>query len=209
MRKGELDPSQGGMTQIDLERITDPPAARRPMTMDARMVRTRGALHKALLTLAARKPFDDITIRDIATEARINYATFFRHFPTKAALLEDLAADQIRRLVEISLPAMVSDDVRGSCMALCRYVDDHRTLWSILLNGGAERTMRDELIRVATANARVMSRGALPEDLGVSITVGAMVEILAWWLRQPKSVSMKDVAKMLDCLAISPGVQYR
>ena len=54
---------------------------------DARQVRSRHALHQALLALLEEKPFDQITVREISARAGTGYATFFRHYPTKEALL--------------------------------------------------------------------------------------------------------------------------
>ncbi len=116
---------------------------------DARMVRTRAALRRALLRLLERKHFDQITVRDIAGEAKIGYATFFRHHESKSELLEDVAEEQIGNLMGLALPLLVADDTRGSCLALCRYVNEHRAIWSALLTGGAAGAMREEFLRQA------------------------------------------------------------
>ena len=58
-------------------------------------MRTRRTLLDALLRLIEARPFDQITIREIAGEAGIGYATFFRHYPSKDALLQDLASGEI------------------------------------------------------------------------------------------------------------------
>ena len=59
---------------------------------DARAVRTREALRRALLDLLEDKSLEQITIRDITAAAGIGYTTFFRHHPTTESLLDDLAA---------------------------------------------------------------------------------------------------------------------
>ncbi|MGH8629312.1 MAG: TetR/AcrR family transcriptional regulator, partial [Burkholderiales bacterium] len=104
---------------------------------DRRAVRTREALRAALLELLETTPLEQITIRDIAARAGIGYATFFRHHPTKESLLDDVAAEQIGRLVELSVPLLDFRDTRAASRALCSYVDEHRALWSRLLTGGA------------------------------------------------------------------------
>ena len=60
---------------------------------DARQVRSRRALSGALLALLEDKPFDQLTIREISAKAGTGYATFFRHFPDKEALLGDVASE--------------------------------------------------------------------------------------------------------------------
>src|SRR5262245_59203881 len=89
---------------------------------DARVIRSREALRSALLELLKAKPFEDITIRDIVAEAGIAYTTFFRHHPTKEALLNGVAAQEISRLVAISFPVLESVNSKASCEALCAYV---------------------------------------------------------------------------------------
>jgi AcrR family transcriptional regulator len=84
-----------------------------------------------------RKPFDDITVRDLSARAGIGYATFFRHYPSKAALLDDIASDEIRELMAFALPEVIASDTRAAALALCRQVDERRALWSVLLTGGA------------------------------------------------------------------------
>src|SRR3984957_4664921 len=90
---------------------------------DARAVRTREALRRALLRLLDLKPLEQITIRDICEVARVGYTTFFRHYPTKGALLNDGAADEMGRLVGLAMSvADSSDDTRAASIALCTYV---------------------------------------------------------------------------------------
>jgi AcrR family transcriptional regulator len=45
-------------------------------------------------------PLEQISIRDIAADSHVGYTTFFRHYPTKEALLEDLARDEMERLLD-------------------------------------------------------------------------------------------------------------
>lgn len=173
------------------------------------MRRTRDALHEAMLVLIASKPFDKITVRDITAKAEVGYATFFRHYPSKEALLEETAAGQIRQLVEMSLPAFEAIDSYASCLALCSYVDEHRALWSALLSGGAQQTMREELIRVSTEVASMLPSKGVVTEVGIIVSSSSIVEILSWWLRQPKVVPSEEIAAVLNRLVIGPIVQLQ
>lgn len=177
---------------------------------DARMLRTRAALRAALLALIEREPFDRITVRDIVAEAGVGYATFFRHHPTKAALLDDIAAEQTRRLMALTLPVLDSADTRATSIALCTYVDEHRGLWSALLTGGAAGAMREEFARLSreAGTTQLPANSWLPTELGVVFGVSATVEILAWWLRQPDDFPLEKIAEILDRLVIAPTVGH-
>jgi AcrR family transcriptional regulator len=163
-------------------------------------------LRNALLALLERKPLEQITVREIAAEAGVHYATFFRHHPTKEALLDDVAADQIDRLVELTVPILDSADAHAATLALCRYVQDHRTLWTALLTGGAAGAMRQELLRISRQIAveRAPKDGWLPVELAVNCSVSLIFETLAWWLAQPaEAFAIEQVALVLDRLLSS------
>ena len=170
---------------------------------DARALRSGQALREALLALLERKPFDQITVRDICAESGVHYATFFRHHPTKEALLDDIAKEQIRELNVLALAIRDAEDYLAGFRALCAYVDEHRALWSTLLNGGAGAAMREEWLRqsriVAAGEAPVSSW--LPVELGTICAASLIAETLAWWVAQPAGrYSVDDVARMLHRL---------
>jgi AcrR family transcriptional regulator len=173
---------------------------------DARAVRSGAALREALLRLLGRKPFEQITVRDICGEAGVHYATFFRHHAGKEALLDSLAADQIAASVELTLPIRDAGDDRGSLHALCAYIDERRALWSVLLNGGAGATMRAEWLRAAriVAETRDSVGSWLPKELGTICSTSLIVETVAWWLAQPDGAyRAEEIADMLNRLILN------
>jgi AcrR family transcriptional regulator len=161
---------------------------------DARAVRTREALRRALLKLLESKPLDQITIRDIAAAAGIGYTTFFRHHPTKEALLNEIAAKQIRRLIALALPAVEAGDTRAASLALCSYVQQHRALWSTLLTGGAAGVLREEFIRLSrpVAASRSPPNHWIPNEVGVLLVISGTIELLSWWLREQQPIAVEQ-----------------
>ena len=176
---------------------------------DARITRSRRALHAALLALIETRPLEAVTIRAITEAAGVGYATFYRHYPTKAELLNDVAADQIRELVGLSVPALgTAHNTREACRAILRYVDAQRPVWRALLTGGAARAIRAEIIAVSReVTAAVPHRdGWLPTDLSHRFVASAMVELLSWWLEADGRVDVEQGAELLDRLIIAPVV---
>ena len=173
---------------------------------DPRALRSGAAMRSALLALLESKPFEQITIREIAAKAGIGYATFFRHHPSKEALLSHIAADELERLVALALPLLNAANGEAACLALCRYVEAHRALWAILLTGGAAATLREAFMGVSRRVAADFREAPpwLPVELGIIHASGAIVEILAWWLRQDTPLSVERVAEILNRLVIAP-----
>jgi AcrR family transcriptional regulator len=175
---------------------------------DPRVLRTRETLRRALLWLLEQKPFDQITVREITARAGTGYATFFRHYPERSALLNDLVADEIRDLLALGVPMLRATDTRSAAIGLCRYVDKHRQLWSALLTGGSAGTMREEFIRQAKRVPRVRTKSTwLPTDLRVVYGVAALFEVLAWWLPKRREFTIEQVAEILDRLVIAPMME--
>jgi len=185
--------------------------AEAPPVRDTRTTRTRPALCAALLSLLEEKSFEQVTIREVTARAGIGYATFFRHYPDKESLLDEIAERQIRQLIGMTLPILFTVDSRSSAQALCAYVWEHRTLWTALLTGGAAGTLKDEFIRQTQQLAAETTTGAagIPSDLRVLVPVAGVIEMLAWWLRQGDPPSVQHMAEFVDQLVISPSMDVR
>jgi AcrR family transcriptional regulator len=180
-----------------------------PSATDPRTVRSRDALRRALLELLETTPFEQITIRDICARAEIGYTTYFRHHPTRESLLDDVAAEEINRLVRLTLPVMDAGSALAGCVALFRYVDEHRAVWATLLTGGAAAALRAELLRLALREAAARApRGTWRQaEVSTRLIVSGTIEVLSWWLKLDEPVPLKDAAKILTTMVIKPAVK--
>jgi len=161
-----------------------------------------------LLKLLDSKPLEQITIREIAAAAGVGYTTFFRHHPGKEDLLNEIAADEIKNLIDLSLPALESTNTRPAALALCSYVAKHRVLWSTLLTGGAASILREEFIRIAreVAASRKVVSDWLPVEVGVILVASGTIELLAWWLDQAKPIPVEQLATIYERVVVSPVI---
>jgi len=175
---------------------------------DARAVRTREALRLALLRLLERKSLEQITIRDICETSAVGYTTFFRHHPTKESLLDDVAAEQIGQLIGLSLAAADAANTRAGSLALFAYVQEHRKLWSTLLTGGAQGAMRDEFLRVSrkVAATRAIGDHWPPAEVVTVLVASSTIELMSWWLRQKKPLTIEQMAEIHERVIITPTI---
>lgn len=173
--------------------------------MDRRMRRTRRSIRDALQALLQNKTIDQITIKDIAAKADIGYTTFFRHFPTKEAALADLADNEAAELLSFSFPLLEAEDSRASCVALCRYVDEKRTVWSALLTSGAASFVREALAVHTQERSEdwPAARTWLPDGVGTALITGLTVEVLTWWLTHAPQFPSEQVAEIMDRLFVA------
>lgn len=92
---------------------------------DPRIRRTRQLLQDALLQLLGSKPFDDISVQDIADAATLNRATFYDHYTDKFSLLESLIAGGFHRMLHersVSYDGTCPSAARAVILAACDYL---------------------------------------------------------------------------------------
>jgi AcrR family transcriptional regulator len=191
------------VNELTVSNLADP-------SMDPRMKRTRAALCSAMLSLLQEKAFDEVSIRDITERAQVGYATFFRNYESIRAVLRDLIEDQIRQVIELTVPAIERTRGRAAALALCTFVDEHRKLWTALLTGGAAGIVREEFTRQGIQVRTTLTRRAWsPVELANIFAVSAIVEILTWWLQRGPGLAVEEIARILDRLVISSFVRGR
>ena len=117
-----------------------------------RKERTRKALREALLVLLESRPLDDIKVKDLTDQAEVGYASFFRHYESKEQILDEVAYQEVVRIIELTLPLMDIHNPQVVCRAACNYINERRPVWAALLSGGAGGTLRDVFVKLAIEN---------------------------------------------------------
>jgi AcrR family transcriptional regulator len=177
------------------------------MVSDARVVRTREALRGAMTELAEESPLDSITVRAIAARAGVGYATFFRHYSDKDALLADVIDTLVREFLAQAAPWLRQRDRIGSAKFMCNFVAGRLAIYKALIAGGSGETVRAEMLRqTMTTMAQSSPRqiAGPQDDLVLFQTVSGILNLLAWWLRNLDTVDADTMAEIIDRLVLTP-----
>ena len=91
---------------------------------DPRILRSRRMLMESLYNLLNKKEFEDISVQEIADEATLNRATFYLHYPDKAALLQAMTDVRFRDLMERRGISFCDCDaaLRAIALGVCDYL---------------------------------------------------------------------------------------
>ena len=94
---------------------------------------------------------------------------------------------------------------------LCRFVDEHRVVYTALLTGGASSHIRADFVeKTAEQSAAILNEMPLriPGRLAVIYPLSAIVAILSWWLGEVPDTPPDEVADLIARLVFKPMVEY-
>ncbi|MFC5337931.1 TetR/AcrR family transcriptional regulator [Leucobacter denitrificans] len=160
---------------------------------DARIVRTRAALHDSILALATHKPSGEISVSELAAHAQINRVTFYKHFASPGEALAtalSIELDEARKRDGHHPPHI--DAYTWYVHALVNQIEARRQLYTIAFRERVEGTVPLMLTRnlndVAAAylTKRRKKKPTVPDvDIDVAaafIAAGTMSAIWVWTL---------------------------
>ena len=175
--------------------------------LDRRVRRTQHALAEALVRLTLERGYDAVTIRDITGAAGIGYATFFRHYPDKDALLLDVLDVFLEQLFGLLKPR--ADQTEDASLVLFRFVDQHADLCRVLLSGRGSPAIGRRIRDVGTRSAldlNVPQPDALvPPEVAANHLVAASIALIQWWLEHGRPYSAERMAAIHAALIVRPA----
>ena len=175
---------------------------------DRRVKRTQNLLAKALMELTLEKRYDAITIRDITLRADVGYATFFRHYHDKDALLEDVLDVVIDELMHVFFLASSEENSLPDGPLLFHYVQQHSEVVRVLLSSWGVSSLTRRIIESTTQD--VVSQHTLPEDGIVPVEIAAYhiitssIALVQWWLEHDMPYSPERMGEIYQALIMRP-----
>jgi AcrR family transcriptional regulator len=176
---------------------------------DPRVTRTQRALAEALISLTLERGYDDITIRDITERAAVGYATFFRHYPDKDALLRVVLEVVLDEILELTSPGPAARDPLEVGIRLFKFVGGREAICRVLLRGPGAAMLMDRMIergtQAAMDNAAEPWSAGLPRDIAVHHMVSGSIGLLRWWLEHGRPYPPERMAEIYLKLIVRPA----
>lgn len=211
MSKRPLDSRAGGGVVPTNSRRMSP----KPPKRDPRVRRTRQCFQQALLHLLREKPFNAITVQDLAERARLNRGTFYLHYRDKEQLLTQTMKDVLDELNALLRRGNVSQERyrEGAPEVFTRWfqhVAEHSELYVLMLgpDGMASfaaqvRRYLERLMTPLIQEGLIGDSSGIPPVLRSRFLASAFLGVIAWWLEQERRQSPEQMAAWLWSLTSS------
>ncbi len=156
------------------------------------------------MELIREKPFESITVSEIAERADVARATFYLHFDDKDALLlssldalVDTIIEEVRRFSRQDLLS----GVPHPALVVFEVVQRDPELFRVILNGQSGSLMLARLRHYAaqTAHQAVDTLGitpSVPTHVIADFMAGAMLSVLTGWLEDDMRTPPGEMARM-------------
>ena len=174
---------------------------------DRRVRRTQKLLAKALITLTLEKGYESVTIRDITEQADVGYATFFRHYHDKDALLHDVA-DVVLADLYVLLPTTPDPGDGAIGEPLFRYVQENDKVIRVLLSSRGSSNLLQHIIDVASQNILnenvPLPDSAIPPEVAAYHLVNSSMALIQWWLEHDMPYPPEHMGIIFQKLIVQP-----
>jgi AcrR family transcriptional regulator len=172
-------------------------------TTDPRVLRSRRMLMESLAKLLIKKEFDDISVQEIADEATLNRATFYLHYPDKAALLQALTDVRFRDLMERRGISFTDCDgaLRAIALGVCDYLAETTSCPGLL----ARIPLEGSIIAVVEGMFR---EGIARHKMAPGVDAGLVATTAAWavfgaarrWFQTSDRIPAEEMAAKIETI---------
>lgn len=175
---------------------------------DARVVKTRQRLAAALVTLTLERGYDTVTVRELTARAGVGYATFFRHFASKEALLEHLLTDTLDDLMVLLTPRLATSDLARIGTLVFGHARDHADRYRVLLRTGEITGLLERCTQLSTdtLSATFIPKpgSVVPFEVAARHLVHSFTGLVAWYLDTGLPYSPERIGEILEALILEP-----
>jgi len=175
---------------------------------DRRIKRTNKLLQDALISLTLEKGYNEITIREITERADVGYATFFRHYPDKDALLAAVLHSMKDEFQDLFKPSSIYTDPVNTGKSIFEYVQQNEKLCVVLLNSTELQALLRPIDQIGLQEAtRYFGNSTdtrVPIEIAANHLISSLIMLIRWWLDHNKPFPPDRMGQIAAELIIYP-----
>lgn len=189
--------------------------------LDLRVIKTKEAIQDAFFDLSEEKSFEEITVKEITTKAKVNRGTFYAHYEDKYDLLNSYREEFLIAVTEFfsqnwhsiragSLKLQITNNPSPPfIVGIIKFLDENRRF---LRTTFATQDNIKFMIRIRDLVQKELFEGnnpviksddlPIPKSYYTTYVVSAFMGVIAQWLCRGSKESALEIAEMLSILNI-------
>lgn len=153
-----------------------------------------------MIQLTLEKGYQSVTIRDITERADIGYATFFRHYRDKDALLSDVLEVVLEELMDLLSRRLSAGDAAAVGVLIFRYVQEHSEVCQVLLSSQGSPALAQRMVEAGVQNVLRQNtpqpQSPVPFEVAAYHLVTSSIGLIRWWLEHGMPYSPEQMGEI-------------
>lgn len=173
---------------------------------DRRIRKTKQSIRTAVLELMIEKPFENITVNDIAAQADINRGTFYLHYVDKYELLEVIENEMIERFTHIQQTIDLSKIIQENNLfqelfikKVMYILKEDKLFFKVMLHPSLNTTFEYKFRKIIQENfERLFDLDyiqGVPFKYYFSFISSAQIGVIKQWVRTDMQESPEEIAR--------------
>jgi AcrR family transcriptional regulator len=179
--------------------------------VDRRVVRTRDRLGDALVELLLEKPFDDVTVQEVLTRAKVSRSTFYAHYRDKNDLFLSDVDDFFASMSTLLTRHGDHSDRVAPVAEFFTHIAESRDFYNALVESGRIQDVKElgEGHFARNIEARLARRAsfsaldATRRTAFSSALAGSLFALLSWWINHSMALTPRQMDDLFHELVAS------
>ncbi len=174
---------------------------------------TRSRVLQAALSVFSQKGYHETTMDEVAKAAQVSKGALYLHFPSKQSLFSALVETAANMLVEEMQEAMRPHQshraqLKAAVEAAFALLERYRAVARLVFVRGSSDPLLEQQIyrvhqRMVTLIREQLEEAHVPDAQLVALAwVGAIYEVLVWWMHEETATTLTDLATPLTQLLL-------
>ncbi|MBQ9868941.1 MAG: TetR/AcrR family transcriptional regulator [Ruminococcus sp.] len=168
---------------------------------DLRIIRTRKAIRDAFNELITEMDYEDITIKELTTRAMINRNTFYLHYDSIDALMQELQDETVEHFIGKEVSYSNMDDLKAMIRVFFERAAQQSPVQEKILTSGSYRFVYDSINKRIMDHRRRTNKGAFGlDEASESIVFAYYGDITAilyrQWVTDGKKLTLDEIIEL-------------
>jgi len=179
---------------------------------DLRVVKTKQALHNALMTLLSEKPLENISIAELCRVANVNRGTFYLHYEQKEGLFEEYFHEIMEDLYNSyeepyrAVTTLDKNQLDPNTIRIFHHIERFKMFYRIVFSKNVPLTYYYMLFDgiYSLLKRDITTQHKLPDEIAIdyysAYQANAIIGLIIQWYRQDFTESVSTLNKQLAAI---------